>query len=167
MTAATISHQRGFTYLGLLLFVALLGASLGIAGELWSTRAQREKEEDLLFIGRQFRAAIQAFSDAAPAGQPRRLPRTLQELVEDKRWPLPRRHLRRLFIDPMTGTTNWVLLKGPDGGIQGVRSSSVARPLKRSGFDVEEESFENATSIAQWEFSPGAMAAGDKPSPRK
>jgi len=167
MNCAASRSQHGFTYLSLLFVVAILGAGLGMAGELWSTRAQREKEEELLFVGRQFRTAIQSFSDAAPAGQPRRLPRTLQELVEDKRWPVTRRHLRRIYFDPMTGAPDWVLVAGAGGGIQGVHSRSSSRPFKQAGFDEDEESFENAKAVNQWTFSPSAMGAAEKASPRK
>lgn len=158
---ATVWHsrQRGFTYLGALFFVALLGSALALAGELWSTQAQREREEDLLFAGRQIRQAISSYYDSAPAGQQRRFPARLQDLLEDKRWPVPRRHLRRLYVDPMTGAPDWVLLSAPSGGLLGVHSRATRRPLKQSGFEPEEEFFEEARSVADWVFSPTAESA--------
>src|SRR6266849_8604384 len=39
--------QRGFTYLGLLVIVAVMGAVLAAFGQLYSHAAQREKEQEL------------------------------------------------------------------------------------------------------------------------
>ncbi|WP_077037979.1 type II secretion system protein [Pelomonas sp. KK5] len=163
MSARPAGRQRGFTYLGLLFFVALLAAGLGMAGELWSTQSQREKEEELLFAGRQIRAAIQSFNDSAPIGQPRRLPATLQELLEDKRWPVTHRHLRRLYVDPMTGKADWLLVRTAAGGIQGVRSRSGVRPFKRSGFAQDEDAFEGADSVGRWVFALDPSSGGSRP----
>jgi type II secretory pathway pseudopilin PulG len=40
--------QRGFTYVGLLLAVALAGVALAAAGTLWSTTSKRDKEREIL-----------------------------------------------------------------------------------------------------------------------
>ena len=53
--------QRGFTYVGLLLAVALAGVALAAAGTLWSTVAQRDRELELLFVGDQYRRAIGSY----------------------------------------------------------------------------------------------------------
>jgi type II secretory pathway pseudopilin PulG len=50
--------QKGFSYLFTLLMVALLGLSLTLATDIYSTSVQRDKEKELLSIGRQFRSAI-------------------------------------------------------------------------------------------------------------
>ena len=50
--------ENGFSYIGLLIAVALLGVGLASAGELWRTAAKREREQELLFAGREFRNAI-------------------------------------------------------------------------------------------------------------
>jgi type II secretory pathway pseudopilin PulG len=165
MKLAAQQAQRGFTYLGLLLFVALIGAGLAMAGELWSVQSQREREEDLLFAGRQIRSAVQSFYDGAPGGQQRRLPVNLQELLDDRRWQAPRRHLRRLYVDPLTGAPDWLLVKGAAGGIVGVRSRATTRPFKRTGFEPDEESFEGAASVGQWVFSLDAIG-GEKAGPK-
>lgn len=55
--------QRGFTYLGVLLLVALMGGALAAAGQLWSPASQRDRERDLLWIGNQYALAL-----PAPAG---------------------------------------------------------------------------------------------------
>jgi type II secretory pathway pseudopilin PulG len=156
-------RQRGFTYIGLLLLVAMSSAALAAAGSLWSIDAKRAKEADLLFMGDQFTRAIGSFRDRTPAGQQQRFPRTLEELVDDKRWPTARRHLRQVFVDPMTGTREWGLVLAPGGGgIMGVHSLSDGAPLKRSGFSDDFAEFATATSYREWRFVYVAPAA-EKP----
>lgn len=145
-------RQRGFTYLGLLYAVVLGSTALLAAAALWRTEAQREHEEQLLFAGEQIRAAIGAYWERAPAGQPHTLPRRLEDLLDDPRWPGTRRHLRRVFADPVTRSTHWALILAPDGGIVGVHSRSDAVPLKRAHFPEVHKDFAGATSYRQWRF---------------
>jgi type II secretory pathway pseudopilin PulG len=143
--------QRGFTYLGLLLAVALLGAGLAATGSLWSVHAQREREAELLFAGDQIRAAIKRYYEEVPLGQQHRFPQRLDDLLLDKRWPTTQRHLRRIYLDPVTGG-DWVLVPAPSGGILGVHSRSTAVPLKRQGFGRFDTAFEEAATLADWRF---------------
>ncbi len=144
-------RQRGFTYVGLLLAVALLGAGLAATGSLWSIHAQREREAELLFAGDQIRAAIKRYYEEVPLGQQHRFPQRLDELLLDRRWPTVRRHLRRVYLDPMTGS-DWVLVPAPGGGILGVHSRSTAAPLKRQGFGRLDTAFEDAAQLSDWRF---------------
>lgn len=145
-------RQRGLTYVGLLIAIALFGAGLAMAGTLWSTDAKREREAELLFIGDQFRKAITSYHDEAPAGQPNKFPAKLEDLLQDRRWPTTRRHLRKIFVDPMTGTREWGLVRAPDNTITGVHSASEVEPLKRAGFAEEYTNFENAKTYREWQF---------------
>jgi type II secretory pathway pseudopilin PulG len=152
-------RQAGYTYLGLLLLVALIGTVLATAGVVWRTEIQREREAELLFIGEQFAAAIIEFYDVTPAGQRPRFPARLEELLDDPRWPTTRRHLRRLYVDPMTGQADWALLRAPDGGIFGIHSQSQGVPLRRAHFLPPHEAFESAMTYADWQFvyvAPGS-----------
>ncbi len=161
-------RPRGFTYIGLLLAVALAGVALAAAGTLWSTETQREREADLLFAGDQYRRAITAYYETVPAGQARRFPQTLEDLLQDKRWPTNRRHLRRLYVDPITGTREWGIVRGPGETITGVYSLSTAKPLKRANFPKDYQQFTDAKAYSEWRFlytasgsapAPGAAAA--------
>jgi type II secretory pathway pseudopilin PulG len=129
MAVPTARSETGFTYLGILIAMALFGVALAATGDVWRTAAQREREQELLFVGNQFRNAFSTYSGFTPAGKPR-YPRALEDLVEDNRFPVTRRHLRRVYADPMTGKPDWVLLDAPGGGIAGVQSRSEAKPLK-------------------------------------
>jgi type II secretory pathway pseudopilin PulG len=156
-----MSTQRGFTYVGLLLAIALAGVALAAAGTLWSTAAKRDKEAELLFVGDQFRRAIDAYYEGTPGAK--RFPQRLEELVEDKRLPVTRRHLRRIYVDPMTGKPDWDLVRLPDGAIVGVRSRSEARPLKTANFAPHDASFANAATYRDWVFSPAPLRGVVKP----
>jgi type II secretory pathway pseudopilin PulG len=146
------SRQQGFTFAGALLLVAVLGAGMAAYGEIASHAAQREKEQELLFIGDQFRQAIRAYYERTP-GAVKRFPPTLDELLQDKRHPMPQRHLRRLYADPMTGKAQWGLVAAPEGGIMGVHSLSEAPPVKTGGFALRDRALEGAGRYADWQFN--------------
>ena len=130
--------QRGYTYLLVLFVVALIGASLPIAGEMWATAKQREREADLLVAGDAIRRAIASYYTAGQAQYPPKL----EDLIKDPRFPDTRRHLRQLYPDPFSGTTDWALINSPRGGIMGVASASEDAPLKRTGFQGADKVFE-------------------------
>jgi len=154
-------RQGGFTLLGLLFLVAGLGVAMAALGTVWHSAAQREKERDLLFVGDQYRRAIESFWNVPlPAGPPRRLPKNFAELLLDPRFPQTVRHLRRLYRDPMTGGAEWGLLKGPDGGIAGVVSLSDGKPFKRANFPSAYARFEDAQSYRDWVFQFEVEKAG-------
>lgn len=146
-------RERGFTYIGVLLLVALMGIALAASGQLWHTLQQREKERELLFIGQQFRLALKHYARHTP-GKARRAPLQLQELLQDPRHPDVRRYLRKMYVDPMTGGTEWGLVTGPDGEIHGVHSLSSQEPLKKSNFGLADKPFEGMMKYSDWVFMP-------------
>ena len=150
--------QSGFTYLGLLFAVAVLGITLATVGIVWSTQIRREREAQLLWVGDQYRVAIAHYR--AFGGQ---LPLALTDLVSDPRVPEPRRFLRRLYPDPMTGRADWQLITMPGGsGIIGVASSSQDKPIKQTNFGPADSQFEQAQCYCDWKFvfSSGRRWAG-------
>jgi type II secretory pathway pseudopilin PulG len=154
---------RGFTYLGVLLIVAIVGVLLAIAGQAWHTQAIREREADLLWVGDQYRRAIARFYSGSPGTA--RYPRELAELLEDPRRPDIQRYLRKLYPDPLTGRAEWGLVKAADGGIAGVFSLSEDRPFKVSGFKLEYADFEGREKYSDWRFVflPADAVAPPKP----
>lgn len=143
--------QGGIGYLVVLFWLAL--GSLALTGEalLWSMERQREREEELLFVGDQLRRAIGSYYDASPS-EPKRLPPSLDVLLEDARFLPARKHLRRVYADPMTGTRAWGLVRGSDGGVLGVYSTSQRAPLRRTGFAAVDAEFEHKARYADWQF---------------
>ncbi len=154
------ARSRGFTYLTVLFIVAILGGGLALVGEMWHTAAQREKEAELLFVGHQYRSAIERYYLSGPQ---RQYPRALEDLLKDVRMPETRRYLRRVYADPMTGKAEWGLVKAPDGGILGVYSLSEAAPFKRANFMRRDAAFAGALKYSDWKFVPTVPAQADKP----
>ena len=143
-----------------MIVVALIGLGLAGLGELWSHAAQREREQELLFAGNQIRDAIGQYYLRSP-GNVKRYPRRLEDLLEDDRYPVVVRHLRRLYGDPVTGSSTWGVIEAPGGGVMGVYSLSGAAPLKRAGFSPENKDFEGAAHYTDWRFlfNPDAARA--------
>ena len=154
---ALARNQQGFTYLGLLMFVMVSCIGLATTGQVWHAEAQREKERELLFVGEQFRKAIGSYYESTPCGA-KHYPLTLQELLEDKRFVTVRRHLRRIYRDPIVGRSEWGLVR-EQGRITGVHSLSEAKPLKRGGFSGASADFANAESYEDWRFIYSQNAA--------
>lgn len=139
----------GFTYVGLLVLVALIGLMLATAGEVAATAAQRERETQLLWVGHQYRAAIGRYWS-----HKRAYPQNLQDLLgAAPDAPVQVRYLRRLYPDPMTNAVDWVLVPAPNGGIIGVTSSSKRAALKTGHFDEADQDFANASSYSDWQFT--------------
>lgn len=157
------SPQFGFTYLYVLMLIALVSMGLAASGTLWRTEAQRDREAELLFIGNQYRQAIRSYYELDPA-QPR-LPQNIADLLEDNRRPYVVRHLRRAYRDPLTNS-EFVLIRAPDTqGILGVYSRAAGRPFKTAGFAWEDEEFSDAAQYADWrfEFAPHASIPSESP----
>nr|WP_316641415.1 type II secretion system protein [uncultured Roseateles sp.] len=159
-TGSRTRRQGGFTYIGLLLFLAISGAALAALGQAWTTAVQREKERELEFRGQEIAGAIQSYRLASPdqANQPPQFPRSLNDLLVDGRGIKPRHHLRRLYADPLTGKADWVLIPDPANPLafHGVRSRSeqpLMRRLRPDGSPM--------LKASEWVFlaSDGASAA--------
>lgn len=144
-------RQGGFTYLAVLFIVAAVGVLLWKAGEYWSFAQQREKERELLYIGHQFRNAIASYYIKSP-GTVKRYPENIENLLEDKRYLTIQRHLRKVFVDPMTTTKEWGLVPAPSGGIMGVYSRSEKEPIKVGYFAKADADFVSKTRYSEWKF---------------
>lgn len=140
-------RPSGFTYIGLLLAVALLSAGLAGIGQVWHTTVQRAKEAELQFVGEEFRRAIKLYYDSTPGGD-KQLPRSLEDLLRDQRYPGVRRYLRKVYVDPMIGKAEWGLIKVRDG-IVGVHSLSEGVPFKSGGAQAGAP---RRTTYADWKF---------------
>jgi type II secretory pathway pseudopilin PulG len=162
--------SQGFTYIGLLIVVALMGIVLAATGLVWHTEMRREKERELLFAGEQFRRAIAAYYDRSPGEK--KWPGKIEDLLQDRRFPTTQRYLRRVYADPMTGSAEWGLVKGPEGEIVGVYSRSEETPIRQANFGSRYDNFSGAQHYSDWKFlfvpdSPGDATAVTSPPPRK
>ncbi len=134
-----------------LVMVVVLGLTAGLAGSTWRSVMQRDREEELLWRGDQYRRAIRSYYDVNHGGI-QRYPAQLEDLLRDPRSLQVARHLRRLYPEPFGGG-EWVLIKDPAGGIKGVRSASTDEPFKKDGFPEEYEDFTDRAKYSEWEFS--------------
>jgi type II secretory pathway pseudopilin PulG len=146
------SREGGVVLLAVLLFVLVSTLGAGSLFQMHQTQSQRDREEQLLFAGDQYRRAIISYYNTIPPGGTRSLPQSLDDLLNDHRFPTPLQHLRREYPDPMTGKPDWelILVKGRIGG---VRSSSNQPTLKKAGFGKDYKQFEGSSQYADWVFA--------------
>lgn len=111
--------QGGFTYLGALIAVAIMGIGLLAASEVWTTTAHRQKLAQLDWVGEQYVQAIASYY-YANTGSVHYYPTTLDDLLVDKRHLNVVRHLRTTYPNPFDGKTAWKIIPAPEGGIKGI-----------------------------------------------
>jgi hypothetical protein len=151
MRANTASNvNNGFTYIGLLLFIAITGVGLSVAGMSWQYQVRAEKEKQLLFVGAEFRNAINSYYASTPDAA-KVYPASLNDLLLDKRMPNIKRHLRKIYLDPMTGKADWGAVI-QQGRIVGIYSHSNLAPYKQKGFNVVDAKLAGAKSYRDWIF---------------
>ncbi|MEP7294949.1 MAG: type II secretion system protein [Burkholderiales bacterium] len=150
--------MQGIVLLALLLALALCGIAAMAAADLWSLERQRAREQELLFVGDQYRVAIQRYYHAAPVGTARVLPSRVEDLLEDDRFPTPLHHLRRAYPDPITGSAEWGQVK-VGNRLSGVHSLSEKTPVKQAGFGPAHELFNGSSSYRQWVFVVSSTGA--------
>lgn len=143
--------QGGVAYLAVLFLIALGAVSVAGQSAFSALDGQREREEELLFVGAQFREAIASYYESTP-GPVKRYPDQLKDLLLDRRFEPARRHLRRVYIDPVHGREVWGEVKAPDGGVMGVFSLSRARPIKQAGFTERDRTFVGKARYDEWVF---------------
>lgn len=152
-TRPTRCGQRGFLMAASLLLLLLMGLFTLTLVRKWEHEDRVAKERDLLWIGAQFRAALASYANATPIGMAE-APRQLEELLRDRRGPQEIQHLRRLYLDPMTGKADWALVRSVRGTIAGIHSTSQGRPMVRDGLWPVERQFADAKRYADWVFAP-------------
>lgn len=146
-------RQNGFAYLSLLIFLALMGFVCAMAVQVGGLVHRRAAEQALLDVGLEFARALSTYADQTPAGMDDQ-PLSLQELLLDTRHTQKVRHLRQIYPDPMTGSTEWGLELDPDTRrIIGVFSLSTHKPIKVGNFPPGLESFQGKKLISEWVFS--------------
>lgn len=152
---ANARTQAGFAYLLLLVTVALIGVAASAAVSIGASIARRDAEQQLLTIGLEYQRALRSYAVASVAAGNSAMgsgPQNLEELLKDQRQLHLRRHLRRLFADPLTGSQAWGLARNPQGAIVGVYSQAEGRPIQRVKFDPALVGFDGADSYADWVF---------------
>ncbi len=146
-------REGGFTYLSLIILVAIIGMAAAATLKVGSVIQRSRAELQLLDIGAAYSDALQSYADATPAGMPTQPP-SLQELLRDPRFPGVRRHLRRIYVDPMTGSAEWgIVYLGDKVGVLAVYSLSDAKPVKIGNFPQRFATLAGRKKISEWRFA--------------
>lgn len=91
-----VNSQGGFTYMGLLLGVALIGVGLSVTATVWSKESERQRKTEAEWVLAQYEKALKSYYNSAP-GSVKELPASLDELLSDQRYLGVLRHLRKKY----------------------------------------------------------------------
>jgi len=142
---------RGFTFVAMLLLLALVSLGLSAAGTVWSQATQRERERELLRIGVLYAQAIARYYHASPGSQ-KVYPERLESLLLDTRYVGTMRYLRKIYADPMSQTQAWGLVRDPAGRIMGVHSLSEETPIAQGAVRLDDRVLQPARRYSDWKF---------------
>lgn len=145
-----MSGKQGFTYTAVLALIVITSIAATSAQKSWSTISKKEREKELLFRGDQIRKAIASYYNSQE--NKKSYPVSLNDLLKDPRYMAVKRHLRKIYIDPMTGTDQWGLVHAQNGRIKGVFSKDTGEPFKKNNFDKPYEGFSNKIHYSDWKF---------------
>jgi type II secretory pathway pseudopilin PulG len=150
MPGRRTAPRQGLVLLALLILLALAGLGALVGLDIWAISRQQAREQELLFIGKQYTDAVAHYYFSAPNGQPKTLPGSLADLLTDNRYAVPVRHLRRVYLDPMTGQADWAFER-VGCGVE-VHSLSQAVPLKQAGFAPSLAHLTGQQAYSAWRF---------------
>lgn len=164
--------RGGFTLVYVLMLVVVIGILSTAAARGYSRASLRDKEEELLFRGTQYRDAIGRYVRFMGRIQ---YPNSIDALLKDPRTPGTVRHLRNRYKDPITGEA-FEPIKSKEGWVVGVRSTSDREPAKLADFPPGLELFTGKRKYREWEFvyryqavlpdgHPQVLGRGAKPVP--
>lgn len=152
MKANPLRSSAGFTYLMALMVVLVMGIMLAAAGQSWKMIREREREEEFLFRGMQYKDAITAWYKPRPGQRPPPPLNDLKDLLKDPNSLTNIRYLRQLYPDPLTDK-DWLTIRGgTTGGIIGVATSSELKPIKQANFPKGLEDLEGKSKYSEWQF---------------
>jgi len=143
--------ERGVTFVGVLVVLAICMIGLASAGPLWSQQAKRERERELLRVGALYARALASCREASP-GSVKQYPTRLDALLFDSRHIGVLRHLRKLYPDPVNPGQAWGLLRDAEGRIAGVYSRCAEAPIAEGPVDLGDIVLAPAKLYSDWKF---------------
>jgi type II secretory pathway pseudopilin PulG len=145
--------EAGYTLVVMLVAVFVVALGLSVAGPTWHEQNRRIQERELMRIGVLYAHALAEFREGAP-GSLKTYPKSLDELVLDTRFFGVRRHLRRLYPDPLDPARPWGVVRDIDGYITGVYSQSSDEPVASGTVVLGDIVLPPARRYSDWKFSP-------------
>jgi type II secretory pathway pseudopilin PulG len=97
-----VGAKKGYVIIMLMLAVFVISIGFLLAVPVWQTEVKREKEEELIFRGKQYVEAVRLYLLKNPG----HFPSSLKELLDKK-------CLRKLYRDPMTEAGEWNVIVNP------------------------------------------------------
>ena len=144
-------HEAGFTFVTLLFAIVVVGIGLAAVGQQASEANRREQEHELITDGLSVIAAVRSYYYSSP-GAVRTLPKTWDDLLEDKRFVSTRRHLRRVPLDPFSHTSEWGEIRDPDGSLVGISSKSNKTPFRSIAIVDGPQTIPVGGRYSDWQF---------------
>ncbi len=115
-----MNKKEGYILIILMIVVFIMCIGFLVAIPIWKTQMQREKEEELIFRGKQYVEAIRLYQMKYPGS----FAKSLEELLEEK-------CLRKLYKDPMSKHGEWNIIL-PYGGASKRKKGSVQKIMVAS-----------------------------------
>lgn len=116
-----LTASRGHLVIMLMMAVFVITLGLLIAVPVWQTELQREKEEELIFRGKQYVEAVRIYVQKNPG----RYPVSLKDLLDNK-------CIRKLYKDPFgpNGEWNIILAAGQPASGGGAAQEVLVAPAR-------------------------------------
>ncbi len=120
MRSGTRSDE-GYVLLGIAIGLVIMGIFVAAAVPVWDHVIQRDREEELLWRGRQYVQAIERYQRKYPGA----FPANLDVLVEEK-------FLRKAYEDPMSEEGEWRILRQNSQELRSLMAPGTQLPGQRA-----------------------------------
>jgi len=165
MRSGSAFRHEGFAYVLLLIVLAVVGIVSAASVTLGAAMTRQAAEDELLVIGAEYERALASYRKGKAPGQLNRSPKSFADLLRDPRFPGTKRHLRKIYADPLTGRMDWGLVRAADGSIAGIYSLADGVPINRGGFQAQWLRFTDAKGYADWVFGLDELPLASKSGP--
>lgn len=147
-----MSHgERGFTLVIVLIALGILAAGAAVVVPAWAHDAKRAQQHDFARAGQAYADAIARFRNASP-GTVKQWPHSIDDLLIDRRYLAPVRHLRKPYADPINNNLPFVEVRNLQGRLVGVRSGSDA-PIVGVATGSSGQALPHVRRYSEWVFS--------------
>ncbi len=151
--------ENGFVYLWALFSVALSGVIMAGAAQVWQAKSQRDKETELLFIGEQFRKAIMSYHNTGT----KQYPEKLEDLLQDSRAINVQRHIRKIYLDPITNSEDWGLIEETPANTQAGAATSQSNAASNQRPGTNPSSTTNPGAASGLGATSGSSSTSNNP----